>query len=108
MFIRYIHFMLVKTIDKVPARFKLERKEFNSVVNSNSQKRWISVVKINTAISYTSFIFFSAFKQLGLYNFWLEPSTLNSGQSSTSWDLRYMIIFSFKITKLYHPIVSRA
>lgn len=39
MFIRYIHFMLVKTIDKVPARLKLERKEFNSVVNSNSQKR---------------------------------------------------------------------
>ena len=98
MFIRYIQFMLVKTIDKVRARFKLERKEFNSVVNSNSQKRWISVVKMNTATSYTSFIFFfGAFKQLGLYNFWLEPSTLN-----------YMIIFSFKITKLYHPIVSRA
>ena len=39
MFIRYIQFMLVKTIDKLRARFKLERKEFNSVVNSNSQKR---------------------------------------------------------------------
>lgn len=60
MFIRYIHFMLVKTIDKVPARFKLERKEFNSVVNSNSQKRWISVVKMNTAISYTLALFFLA------------------------------------------------